>query len=694
VFHKQPVCFFYQCGIAMDFKIPKDDVTSADSVHFKYKKSNFEKTQKRFRIFLSVIFAALACGLVLTVLKQKIANPTQKVRFDSAAVVRVGDVSKVYTIKPEPWNKNKLWFGCAEGLHCFDREAVSWKRYGTDVGLPSDVVFDVEFFDGTVWAATSYGPAVLDKERGTFRALLPNDTLEATAIAALNDSTICIYVANKGLLTFSSRHDTISSKLVVPGFKENRMVTRMRSIQGILYIGTEVQDVIAYNPSNKQSQSIKFDVRFHGEAQILDIMMVDTTLYVVTSIDGLWKEVHGDSLVRVKEFPAKGGFIMQPEKDGMWVGTPWGLWRFHQNEDVWVQFVHPAQRNTVDFQVMALFNDTSDMWFGTSEGGAGYFNKKQVKWHRLTAGLSTPNVAAITASDSFVYTASSYRGGYVDCFSAKQMQFEKNLNYNYGIGDPNIQSLYYADSLLLFGGYESFGYINAQSGKRRYFTKDQPLQAYDIAQIVHQGQYYYLATVFGIVRYKAENDSFYVYKNTIHDRATCLHIRNDSLWYGTLGKGIKLLDLQTQKVQWSSLEGINRIVGISGDVSNQHLFVATDRSGLFFMNPSTGQTTELEISKKIIYHDNPTSPENEIRCMAVSDSLLWLGSEQAGCFVYDIKKRKWGNFTCFEGLLNDQVRSFHDSKRYLYIGCYGGLHKVDKYSDKLYQSIFGKYVRG
>jgi hypothetical protein len=394
----------------------------------------------------------------------------------------------------------------------------------------------------------------------------------------------------------------------------------------------------------------------------------------------------------VREFPAKGAYVLAHDSQGLWAGTPWGLWRYHAKERLWIQFVHPQELNAGDFQVVALLADSQNLWYGAMGLGLGYFNKQRVKWQSLRAGLSKQNVAAVAHTDSSVFTAYGYQGGYLDQFDPHTMQYERNLSEYCGVRDPNIQALAANGSVLYYGGFEGFGYLDLATGKTRYFPKGSPLRAYDITRIICEPSSCILGTVFGVAGFYPSADSFSMYSSTVPDRVTCMYVSGDSLWYGTLTRGVKLISRSKDSVLATFLTNAYRIVGIApvqcGD-GRTALFAATDQRGCYLIDPARGEATKCAIAPHLT-GENPKSPEMTLRAMASVDSLVWLGTQGSGCLVFDPRRGRWGAFTRDDGLLSDQVRCLYDDGRWIWIGCYGGLHKVDKTYPKLMEIIFGE----
>jgi hypothetical protein len=650
--------------------------------------------QQRFRIFITVIFAAVACSVVIIALRARVVAVPRSVEFDPAMVVRVGDISTVYAIRQDPRHPSWLWFATAQGVHVLDRATGSWRRYGADHGLPSERCYEVCFFRGRPAVATRYGPALLDASGERFRAILPGDTVEAMAMAAVGDSMLVFSAHFLGLYAVFGADTSEPVPLDVPGLKRTHTVTCLRALDSSLYVGTEVEELYRYDPRRGTSVAIGFPARFDGNAQILDITSRKGVLWVSTSYDGVLTSRSGaDSLEFVHEFPCKGAYALSGDRDGMWTGTPWGLWRYLEKQNVWMQMMHPKERAPGDFQVSALFSsDSSMLWYGAMESGMGTLGTtKRVLWTALRGGPAAPNVCAIACTDSAVFTGYGYRGEYIDRFDLSTMQYRGNVGWNAGVGDPHIQSLATHGPLLYYGGFDGFGYVNTETGKTRWFTRGKPLQAYDITCMIPSAVSCVLGTAFGIAEYFPGADSFSMADSTRLDRVTCMMVSGDSLWYGTLARGLKLLNRRTGAVTGPWLSQANRIVGIARlnpRPDSMRLFVATDRAGCFMLDPLTGVAVACEIPEDYI-PDGLEAPDNELEAMAVMDSLIWLGSSGSGCIVYDPATKRWGSFTYYEGLLTDQVRTFYQTPRHIYVGCFGGVTRIDRRYPRLREAIFG-----
>jgi hypothetical protein len=359
----------------------------------------------------------------------------------------------------------------------------------------------------------------------------------------------------------------------------------------------------------------------------------------------------------------------------LWCGTPFGLWRYHQDGDVWIQFVHPQEHEATDFQVMALASVDDELWYGSMDLGPGLLMKKNIQWLPLRAGLSRQNVAAIAVQDSFVWTSYGYQGGWTDRFTAADLQYDRNWGYNEWVRDENIQSLAAFGQRLYFGTYTGFGFFDAERNATRYFSTDSGLPHDDIAYIVPGDAQVFLASQYGIIVYHPAGDSFSVVKATEPYRITCIERAGDSLWFGTLAQGVGACNWRTGACYlMCAVPG--RVMGFARLDSGKHLFIASQYNGCFSYDMVTGKRAEVRWNLPDI--EGADAYDNNIMAMRVIDGRIWLGTRNHGCLVYDLRTAAWRRLTFNDGLVTDQVRSFDDTRTQVWVGSYGGLARLDK----------------
>jgi ligand-binding sensor domain-containing protein len=622
-----------------------------------------------------IICCALAAVFVLRAHRRP-AVPNGR-EFDAHACVRLLPVTRVYKIQINDRDSNSLWFATDAGVRVLDRTTYSWRRYSIDRGLPSEIVSDICFARGTPWVATWNGVARFDADADSFVPVRRADavTERILAIEYLPGSGVYFTVDKEGLF-FMAAADSAPRHCEVPGIDITDWITCLKAVDGLLYIGAEDQKLATYDPVRREFTAVRFTVPYSSKTLIWDVLKNAGKIWVATSDNGVWTaDRPGDTLRALASFPAKGAYVFADEPDGLWCGTPFGLWRYHQDGDVWIQFVHPKEQGATDFQVMALASVDDELWYGSMDLGPGLLKKKNIQWLPLRAGLSRQNVAAIAVQDSFVWTAYGYQGGWTDRFAAADMQYDRNWGYNEWVRDENIQALAALGTRLYFGTYTGFGFFDIKRNAARYFSADSGLPHDDIAAIAPEDSQVFLASQYGIIVYHPAGDSFSLVNETEPYRITCIERKGDTLWFGTLAQGMGVCNVRTGACSLVCAAP-GRVMGFALLDGGKRLFMASQYAGCFSYDMVTRQRAEVRWNLPDI--GGADAYDNNIMAMRAIDGRIWLGTRNHGCLVYDPRTAIWRRLTFNDGLVTDQIRSFDDTRTQVWVGSYGGLARLDK----------------
>jgi hypothetical protein len=631
--------------------------------------------------------AALAGSILLAVfaLVRMNSNPPAQpaASFDVRACVRLLHISRVYSIQQDESNADLLWFATGEGVRVLNRTTLEWQRYGLEHRLPSEIVSDVCFSQGRPCVATWDGAAWFDSLAHEFRPIKRSGTVMSNRILAIEDmpgSGLFFSVDHEGLF-FTPSPDSPAVHIPIPDVEETDWLSCLKALDGKLYIGIEDQRMVVYDPIKKVFAQVHFAIPQSFKTLIWDILAWHGKFFVATSDNGIWvADSLTDTLRQLSGFPAKGAYRFAPEADGFWCGTPFGLWRYYADGGAWMQFVHPDEKEQTDFQVVALAATEDEVWYGSMDLGAGYLNKQSLKWFPLRAGLSKPNIAALAVADTFVWTAYGYQEGFLDRFSATDLQYDKNFGYSDGIMDPAIQTLAPRGTRVYYGGFAGFGYYDYIRRTGSYFSADSALPHPDIAQIAGEEKGpLYLGSTVGVIAYHPSNDSFARMTTTERYRITSLYKSGDSLWFGTLINGVGLCILSSGSCsivcpKSSRIAGIVPVIDSSGATK---IFAASQSNGCVIIDPGTLHYTSVEWPGNFDI-GKPGQSSCDITAACASGGDVWLGTREQGCLVYRSAARAWKRFTILDGLISNQVKSFWDSDRFLWIGSYGGVNRIDK----------------
>jgi streptogramin lyase len=162
----------------------------------------------------------------------------------------------------------------------------------------------------------------------------------------------------------------------------------------------------------------------------------------------------------------------------------------------------------------------------------------------------------------------------------------------------------------------------------------------------------------------------------------------DRMWFGSRGRGLRLLDLKTGAVQSFLDEQLSptwtmRIV--RGE--DKSLWLGTIDLGLFHFTPSTGTVEKFDT-------ENGGLASDGVFALIREGSTLWLGTADAGLGHFDIKTRTAKYFKSDPAnpatLSSDTVVALWQDKSrpdVLWAGTPSGLNEVDKRSGKVVRYI-------
>jgi ligand-binding sensor domain-containing protein len=92
------------------------------------------------------------------------------------------------------------------------------------------------------------------------------------------------------------------------------------------------------------------------------------------------------------------------EADGtLYVGTNGGGVDALLPTGEWVSFANDRDVGKFEVNQNAMYFDGERLYVGTGDKGLLVYNTRSRRWKRLSAGLSSPSVTAITSDDRYVY---------------------------------------------------------------------------------------------------------------------------------------------------------------------------------------------------------------------------------------------------------------------------------------------------
>jgi signal transduction histidine kinase/ligand-binding sensor domain-containing protein len=217
--------------------------------------------------------------------------------------------------------------------------------------------------------------------------------------------------------------------------------------------------------------------------------------------------------------------------------------------------------------------------------------------------------------------------------------------------------------LLLF----VFNNVKAQKYTFKNIGSDQGLSSIEIWDVIQDKEgFIWFTTLGGLVKYDGRLLKFYNVKNGLSSNLT-RNLFEDSkgrIWCSTWKQGINIIVNDTVKC-FSSDNGFNW--------KGASCFTEDDEGEIWIV----GHHDIIKYSNgKFIDFDNVHDIKG-ISDVVYRNDTLWLSTVSNGVFAYDIKTKKYINYTIDNNLVNNICYSlFLDSDQKLWAGCYGGVSKI------------------
>jgi ligand-binding sensor domain-containing protein len=144
---------------------------------------------------------------------------------------------------------------------------------------------------------------------------------------------------------------------------------------------------------------------------------------------------------------------------------------------------------------------------------------------------------------------------------------------------------------------------------------------------------------------------------------------------GTLARGVKLFNRSSGEIERSWLDDAMRITAIVPGPGADFYFV-TKQSGTYRLRD--GETLEkLSVPRQLLDKDTQAPALHTFAARGI-DERLWIGTRGLGCLIYDMNTGQWVRYSWYDGLVSDNVQALWNTDRHIWVGCYGGLNRLDK----------------
>jgi signal transduction histidine kinase/ligand-binding sensor domain-containing protein/CheY-like chemotaxis protein/AraC-like DNA-binding protein len=426
--------------------------------------------------------------------------------------------------------------------------------------------------------------------------------LPIQTIAVAPNNELYLGIGNKGI----AKYNTTNGKVVFI----NQAIKEFHSIlynNDILYIGTAKGLVTLNLKTNKISQ-------FENIPQLKSIIHflkldINKVLWIGTETNGI---VLIDTKNNAMQFISSGyqtslltsvGIycLFKDDNNISWIGTMRGgveMWDPKQNQ----LFSRRKTENTTPAANMItsfLEVSPSVLWIGTDGGGLQQFNIAKDKFEENSILNKINNIAGNAVismvKDKFDNVWFATYGNGLICYNLKSRKISKISTQNSILKSNYIWSLYIdKESNLWIGGITNGGLF-------RYNYEKQHIELINLkidnALTIKEtkSQKIIIGIRKGLVVYDPAANTSFLIKTDVVVRSIC-EDKNKTIWIGTQGNGLMILDLKTKilKLVDNNLKYLKQssIMSIIED-ENKNLWISTT-NGLYRFNYTTNSLTSYD----------------------------------------------------------------------------------------------------
>jgi hypothetical protein len=268
-----------------------------------------------------------------------------------------------------------LWVGAYGGVDVMDTATEETTRIGTEDGIPSNLVYDIQMEDGSVWIGTDVGGAaradlqelewqVHDQSTG----LIADDV---QAVTVWNDQVL--FGTDEGVTMLDRSDSTISSYTSTSSdLPSNWVWCVLATVEGI-YVGTD-QGLAIFEPDQGLWSEIVIEDNIGGDVRSLEQdtqgrLWAGTNRGVrVLTLDNSHTPLQTISIDRASGLPGEEVLALREASDGsIWIGTSAGVAVVGPNLGIQASFT--TLDGLVHDRVTAIEEgQDGTLWLGTAGG--------------------------------------------------------------------------------------------------------------------------------------------------------------------------------------------------------------------------------------------------------------------------------------------------------------------------------------
>lgn len=313
--------------------------------------------------------------------------------------------------------QNKIWIATASSGVLYG-EKNNLNRIDNQIGLPDNIIHDIEVVGNAVFAATDVGLIQWDD------CTIPNKFVHYTTDNGLQDNLILTLTAmsnsevflggqNGSMCAWNFFQKTVTN---FPAFNTipKGSVIKIILAANELFCFTDNNYVFTGNLVDQQfvQSTGESQLPFNNRTPFLDgIYDQEGNLIVCNKTNNLWIADSRFVFITDHEQHPLGNLraITSDRKDNIWLSTPDGLFSHHflfSHEQKLKSYLPKPKKNQDEIICLAESQDSA-LWFGMYGGGLGRIDPKtkKIKYFKEKDGLLNNNVLSLTADGNKLWVA-------------------------------------------------------------------------------------------------------------------------------------------------------------------------------------------------------------------------------------------------------------------------------------------------
>lgn len=396
--------------------------------------------------------------------------------------------------------------------------------------------------------------------------------------------------------------------------------------------------------------------------------------------------------------------VIQDQEGFIWFGTDDGLCRYSGSS---IKVFKQSSEDSISIsghEIYTLFEDSKGrLWAGTYSAGLNLYDKKTGGFKNIhsieenNTSISHESILSITEDkDGFLWigTRSGLNKFNPETFISERFYVEKTLSLFNG---RSIRSMDVQNETLFAGtdhGVFTFDLQTNSINKLKNESLSQILWKLEINHIKSNGDSIWFATNNGAYLYLHSKNTFESYLSITEQNSISSNLiltiepqKDGTIWFGTDGNGISILDPKTQK--WSILNtkkdpSIEKISAQSIYDDGNRIWITTVLDGVKVLHKSS-----LKFKSMYNFHPDIIKYGKNAILAFEEDALgnIWIGTDGSGMYKYNPTSGKIISFVHDpknpKSVSSNVIKSLYiDDNGDLYAGTYaGGLNILRKGSN-------------